>query len=242
MIITYEGTQYAGWQIQPNGISIQQLIQKALQTILRCEVHVTGSGRTDAGVHAEGQVAHFHYASAIDLYRTLGSLNALLPADIRIKDLQETHLNFHARYSATGKEYHYHLWLDRVLSPFKRHVRWHVRDKLNLSLLQETIPHFIGTHDFTSFANEAHTGCAAHDPTRTLKRIDLIEQEGGVRLEFEGDGFLYKMVRNMTGMLIEVGRGKRKPSEIPLILAKKDRRQAGMSAPPEGLFLMRVFY
>lgn len=242
LLIAYDGTDYAGWQVQPNGIGVQQLIQAAMKTILREEVLVTGSGRTDAGVHAEGQVAHFHWDQPIDLYRLLGSLNALLPADIRIKEVVEVPQDFHARYSAAGKEYHYHLWLDPVVSPFQRRYCHHVREKTDLSKLEEAVQYFLGTHDFSAFANEAHTGCAAHDPVRTLKRLDLVHQEGGLRLELEGDGFLYKMVRNIVGTLLEVGRGKRTPADIKTILASQDRRQAGMSAPAHGLFLVRVYY
>lgn len=242
MTISYEGTNYVGWQVQPNGLSIQQLIQEKLGIILKEPMGVTGSGRTDAGVHALGQVAHFHTSQELDLYKTEGSLNGLLPKDIRILAIEATDPAFHARYSATGKEYHYHLWLDKVQSPFRRNYSLHVRQKIDLELLNEASRLFLGTHDFTAFTNESHRGCAAHDPVRTIKRIELVVQEGGVHLEFEGDGFLYKMVRNIVGTLLEVAKGKRSIDSIPLLFESRDRRAVGMTAPPQGLFLVKVFY
>ncbi|HRD54911.1 MAG TPA: tRNA pseudouridine(38-40) synthase TruA [Parachlamydiaceae bacterium] len=242
MTIAYEGTNYAGWQVQPNGLSIQEVIETKLQLILKEKVKIRGSGRTDAKVHAKNQVAHFHFSSKIDLKKVIHSLNALLPADIQVKSIEEADENFHAQYSAVKKIYHYHIQTDPFKNPFKWRYSWHMRQKLDLNALAQAAKLFLGTHDFTSFANEADSGSAAHDATRTLMRLDLIEEEGGFRLEFEGDGFLYKMVRNLTGFLIEVARGKRKAAEIPIILAAKDRKKAGPAAPPEGLFLVSVHY
>lgn len=242
LIIAYDGTAYCGWQVQPNGISIQELIQKKLSQISRNNITLIGSGRTDAGVHALGQTAHFHSPIINDHSRFLGSLNALLPADIRILHIEEVPINFHARYSAIGKIYHYHLHLNKVSDPFTRLYRLHVREEINLNILQEAALELIGTHDFTSFANEAHRGSASRDPIRTIRRLDIIEQPGGVRLEFEGDGFLYKMVRNIVGTLLEVAEGKYSLEELREILAVKDRKKAGQAAPPHGLFLMQVLY
>jgi len=242
LTIAYDGTAYCGWQIQPNGVSIQEIIQNHIQTIVRKKVTLIGSGRTDAGVHALGQVAHFHFDEPLNLYRLQGSLNGLLPHDIRIYQIVETSHDFHAQYSAISKTYHYRLHLDRILNPFKRLYSLHVREKIDLTLLKETASLFLGTHDFTSFANEAHAGSAAKDPIRTLHRLDIVEEEGGIRLEFEADGFLYKMVRNIVGTLLEVASGKRRRQEIPEIFAANDRRYAGKAAPPLGLFLMHVSY
>lgn len=242
LTIAYDGTAYAGWQIQPNGLTIQEILQQKIAIILSHEVNVIGSGRTDSGVHALAQTANFLFHNPIDLFRFKGSLNALLPKDIRINDIVEVPTNFHAQYSALGKIYHYHLHLDRVENPFSRLYRWHLPTKIDTHLLKLATKPFIGTHDFTSFANEASAGCAAHDPIRNIKRIDVVDQPGGLRLEFEGDGFLYKMVRNITGTLIEVANGKRPLSDIEKILNAKDRRQAGQTAPPQGLFLVEVQY
>ena len=243
LLISYDGTPFGGWQIQPNAPSIQAHIQEALQTILREKpLHVTGSGRTDAGVHARGQVAHFTTTQTIDHRRTLLSINALLPPEIRVHELTPAPEDFHARYSAKGKLYHYHLHLDPVINPFNRHYTTYYPYPIDLSLIQEAIPHFIGKHDFTSFANDASKGCAARKPIRTLHRLEMIKEKGGIRLEFEGNGFLYKMVRNITGTLLAVGKKKIAPKEIPTIFKARDRQAASQAAPPQGLFLMEVFY
>lgn len=240
--ISYDGTNYCGWQVQPNGISIQEVIQEKMAIILRQEVSIIASGRTDAGVHALGQVANFHFHEPIDLYRFHGSINGLLPSDIRINSVTEVPLDFHAQYSPKGKTYHYHLHLDRVQNPFRRLYSLHVRENIDLQALKEAAHFFVGTHDFTSFANEAHLGSASRDPVRTLRRLDVIDQEEGVRLEFEADGFLYKMVRNIVGTLLDIGAGKLAKEDLKMILDAKDRRQAGKAAPPHGLFLVHVDY
>lgn len=240
--IAYDGTHYSGWQVQPNGLSIQEVIEKKLTLILQSPIKIVGSGRTDAGVHALGQTAHFKYFHDIDPYKILGSLNSLLPPDIRILNLQSVPNEFHAQHSAVGKEYHYHLFLHPVMDPFKRLYTWHVRTRFDTESLKQGAQAFLGLHDFRSFTNEAYRGVAKHDPVRHLKRLDVIEEEGGVRLEFEADGFLYKMVRNIVGTLVEVGLGKRDASCVSNLLAAKDRRVAGMAAPPQGLFLFKVNY
>lgn len=242
MTLSYDGTQYGGWQVQPNTLSIQSLVEKALSIALRTPTKAYGSGRTDAGVHALGQTAHFTVSNSVDTLRLLGSLNGLLPQDIRVKSLEEVPLSFHARYSAKGKIYHYHLHLEQVEDPFKRLYTTLIRYPLDRALLKQACQLLIGTHDFTSFANEAHSGSAAKNPIRSLRRLDVIEEEGGIRLEFEADGFLYKMVRNITGTLLDVGRGKISPSTIVDILTAKDRKKSSAAASPQGLFLVTVLY
>jgi tRNA pseudouridine38-40 synthase len=242
LIIAYDGSDYSGWQIQPNGVSIQAKLEEAIATIVRHSVKVVGAGRTDAGVHALGQVTHFQCDKVLDLFRFLGSVNGLLPKDIRVKSIDSVPLNFHAQRSAIGKVYHYHICLDKVQSPFNRLYCYKVNEKIDLNTLEKGALLFIGTHDFTSFANDAHTGAAHANPVRNLKRLDLVNEEGGVRLEFEGDGFLYKMVRNIVGTLLEVAKGKLSVSDIEKIFQAKDRRRAGMAAPPQGLFLVEVYY
>jgi tRNA pseudouridine38-40 synthase len=242
MIIAYDGTAYSGWQIQENAISIQSILEDTIKIIIRREVRVIGSGRTDAGVHALGQVAHFHTSIPLNYFRFLRSLNGLLPKDIRVKSIEEAPTDFHAQHKAVGKIYHYRFTLDKVQNPFDRLYQLHVHEQIDLNLLKEAADFIIGTHDFTSFANEAHMGSASKDPVRTLKRIDLVQEASGWRLEFEADGFLYKMVRNITGILFEVGAGKRKPVDIPLILQAKDRKAAGKAVFPHGLFLIEVQY
>lgn len=243
LTLAYDGTAYGGWQVQPNASSIQQHVQDALKTFLNGEsVIVIGSGRTDAGVHALNQVAHFKSEREISPNRLTLALNGLLPLDIRVKKVEIVPLHFHAQYSAISKEYHYHLFLERVMDPFRRAYCWHVLRKLDRLLLKEAASLLLGTHDFTSFANEAHTGSASHDPIRTLYRLDICPSEGGIRLEFEGDGFLYKMVRNMVGTLVDAASGRIQPTDILSIFAAKDRRKAGPAAPAQGLFLIQVNY
>lgn len=242
LTIAYDGSQYCGWQVQNNAPSIQPLIQKALATILRHELDLTGSGRTDAGVHAQGQTAHFDTNVSFHPKTLLLSLNALLPPDIRVLFVEKVASTFHARYSARQKIYHYHLHLDPVADPFIAPYRYHILEKIDPAALQSATQLFIGTRDFSSFANEADRGCASRRAVRTLKRFDAIEQPGGIRLELEADGFLYKMVRNIVGTLLDVARGKRNAAQIEEIFAAKDRRKAGIAAPAQGLFLMHVEY
>jgi tRNA pseudouridine38-40 synthase len=243
LTLTYDGTHYSGWQIQPNATSVQQHVQEALAVLLHGErAAVIGSGRTDAGVHALNQVAHFKTTHEFHPNRLLLALNGLLPRDIRVKKVESVPLHFHSQYNAISKEYHYHLFLDRVMDPFRRLYCWHVMRKLDLSLLRDAAEIFIGTHDFTSFANEAGAGSAALDPIRTLYRLDVCQSGGEVRLEFEGNGFLYKMVRNIVGTLVDVASCRLALQEIISIFEAKDRRRAGCAAPPQGLFLVHVNY
>lgn len=241
--LAYEGTYYSGWQIQPNAPSIQQHLQEALGVLLGgLHTPVIGSGRTDAGVHALNQVAHFKTGQFFTPNRLLLALNGLLPRDIRIKRVEPVPLEFHSQYSAISKEYHYHLYLERVMDPFRRLYSWHVLRKIEQPLLKEGTLLFIGTHDFTSFANEGHEGSASRDAVRTIYRLDICPEEGGLRLEFEGDGFLYKMVRNIVGTLIDVASRRVSLEDVRKMMEAKDRRKAGQAAPPQGLFLVRVGY
>lgn len=242
LLISYDGTHYSGWQIQPNATTIQEKIQEALTTILRENIGIIGSGRTDSGVHAKGQVAHFHFEKDLSLNRVHYALNGLLPHDIRILSIEEVPANFHAQFSAKGKIYHYHLYFDPILDPTKRFFCHHVQGKFNLNAFKKASRAFIGVHDFTSFANSATMGSAANDPVREIYRLDIVEEEGGLRLEFEGNGFLYKMVRNIVGTLLDVGYEKKSPEDMLTILIAKDRRCAGRAAPAKGLFLMKVLY
>jgi tRNA pseudouridine38-40 synthase len=242
MTLSYDGTNYGGWQVQPNATSIQSLLEYALLTLLKEKTAVIGSGRTDAGVHALGQVASFRAKNPLDLYKVSHSLNGLLPKEVRVISLEEAKDSFHARYSATGKTYRYHLHLDKVLNPFTRLYSWHVPHNVSIPLLEQLIPSFIGTKDFSSFANEAHTGSAAKNNIRTIRKLDIIPTNGGIVLEFEGTGFLYKMVRNITGTLMDICAGRLKKEALEEIFLSKDRKKAGSAAPPQGLFLMNVNY
>ena len=242
MILAYDGSAYSGWQIQPTGITIQETLQEKMKILLKGPVVVIGSGRTDAGVHALNQVAHFHCMDSLDIHRFQRSINGILPRDIRVKSTEPVPLTFHAQYSAIGKIYHYHLCLEKVQSPFQRLYSYQVHEKIDLDLLKAATRLLIGSHDFTSFANEAHLGSASVDPIRTLKRLDVFIEQNEVRLEFEADGFLYKMVRNLVGTLLEIGAEKYPAEIIPSLFEAKDRTKAGKAAPPHGLFLVKVNY
>ena len=238
LLISYDGTNFSGWQIQPNAPTIQQTLERALQTILKKRTPIYGSGRTDAGVHAHAQTAHID-AEIPNLPQFHRSLNGLLPPSIRIHTITPTDETFHARFSARRKIYHYHLHLDPILSPFKRGYTLHIRHPFNENLLQQALPHFIGTHDFAAFTNKSET---QKNTTRTIYRIEALPETHGLRLEFEGGGFLYKMVRNITGTLLDVAAEKLTPSAIPQILATRDRRKASRAAAPHALFLASVHY
>ncbi len=242
LLIAYDGTRYGGWQVQPNAVTIQFILQQAVQTIIREEPHVVASGRTDTGVHALGQVAHLRTSQPQDPKRLMISLNGLLPADVRILNVEAVPAHFHARYQATGKEYHYHLYLGRALPPFVRLYRWHMLHRVDPERIRQAATYFEGTHDFKTFANEAHRGCASRDSVRTLYHLGVCLEGEELRLEFCGNGFLYKMVRNIVGFLIEVGRGKREIENIPELFRARNRRLIGVAAPPQGLFLVRVDY
>ncbi len=242
LTIAYDGTAYSGWQVQPNAISIQELIENAIHTFAREKVRLIGAGRTDAGVHAKGQIAHFKCSQELGPEYTLRALNGILPVDIRILQMEKVPLEFHAQRSAKKKIYHYHLCIDRTVLPFERLYTYHFRREISLDLLQKAASKFVGRHDFTSFANSGDEGAVKKNPIRTIFRLDVVVVANNIRLEFEGDGFLYKMVRNIVGMLLNVASGKRSLEEIDTLFKARDRRLAPQSAPAQGLFLVQVFY
>lgn len=242
LIIAYDGTSFSGWQIQPNANSVQQELQTALSTALRQPIRLQGSGRTDQGVHAKGQVAHFEIDQEVDQEKLLLSLGGLLPLSIRVKSIELVHSDFHACYSAKSKVYHYHLWLEPVIDPHVYPYRLHVRKPLDLELMKQAAKEFLGEKDFSTFANLRSPKEPYKNAVRHLKRLDCVEQEGGVRFEFEGNGFLYKMVRNIMGILLEIGQKRRSIESIKALFELKDRRQIGMPAPSHALFLQKVYY
>jgi len=239
LTISYDGSNYNGWQIQPNGKSIQEEIEKALLILLKEEIRIIGSGRTDACVHALGQVANFTTSQSIDILKFTYSLNSLLPCDIRIKNITQVASTFHAQYSAISKTYQYHVYTGKVLNPFKRLYVWHLHRLLDLNLLCDATKKFLGEHDFASFAN---VGSSAKDSIRNLMKFDVDLSNDEIIFTLKADGFLYKMVRNLVGFVIEIASHKRPITDIKKVLLAKDRRQAGSAAPPQGLFLVEVDY
>jgi tRNA pseudouridine38-40 synthase len=243
LTISYDGSNYSGWQIQPNSICVQELIQSALQTVLREKTTLTGSGRTDAGVHALGQIAHFSLEDTINIKKTINSLNGILPKDIRIEKIEEKETTFHSRFNTISKTYKYYLTIGNYQSPFDRKYSFHCKEQLDLDLLKKAARYFIGTHDFTSFANKHLEGRASTNPIRTIKKLDIYEVENNkICFEFLGDGFLYKMVRNIVGTLLDISTGKININELSNIFTAKKRQKAGKTAPAKGLFLVKVDY
>jgi tRNA pseudouridine38-40 synthase len=240
--LAYDGTQYIGWQFQPNGVSIQQKIEQTLKIINKDCSPICASGRTDAGVHALGQIAHFTTEQPLDCNRTLFSLNGLLPLDIRILALEPAPNDFHARFHALRKIYHYFVHTNPISDPFNYHYRYHFHYPFNFDLLCTAAQKLCGTHDFKALANSNDRGSASKNSIRTLYRLDIVPITGGFRMEFEGSGFLYKMVRNCVGLILEIARSYRPISDIDKILLHKKRSAAGDCAPPHGLFLNKVFY
>lgn len=242
ILISYDGTDYCGWQIQPNGLSIQECIQTALEKILGSKTTIYGAGRTDAGVHAMGQMAHFSTPINISANAIIKGLNGLIPQDIRILYAEESEPDFHARFSAQEKTYLYRVHTTPVQLPFERRFALHYTYPIDLKKLENALHYFIGTHNFLSFTNENTEGPAHVNPIRTLYELALTPTPQGFTLLFRGDGFLYKMVRNITGTLLDIARGKI-PVDAPLaIFASKDRRRAMATAPPHGLTLQSIKY
>ena len=227
---------------KPMRSPFKRLCKKPLQLFLRHPVDLTGSGRTDSGVHARGQIAHFDTDVIFHPKSLALSINAFLPADIRILAVETRAPDFHARYSARAKTYHYHLHLDPVADPILGPYRFHVQSGINKDKLKNGTKYFVGTRDFTSFANQAYRGSASRDPVRTLLRFDACEETGGIRLELEATGFLYKMARNLVGALLDYASGKITEEQIEQIFLSKDRTKGRSAAPPQGLFLIRVAY
>ncbi|WP_040203279.1 tRNA pseudouridine(38-40) synthase TruA [Neobacillus jeddahensis] len=239
-IISYDGSGFSGYQVQPNKRTVQTELEAVLAKMHKGElVKVTGSGRTDAGVHARGQVIHFDSPLPIAESKWENALNSLLPEDIVVRSVKKTSPTFHARFDAVGKEYHYLLQLSSKRDPFLRHFAYQYPYDLNVEAMLEASKYLLGTHDFTSFCS-AKTEVV--DKVRTIEAIDFNIEKDVLTLRFVGNGFLYNMVRILVGTLIEVGAGKRPAAEIPVILEKKDRCLAGKTAPGHGLYLWQVFY
>ncbi|NGX62917.1 MAG: tRNA pseudouridine synthase A [Candidatus Anoxychlamydiales bacterium] len=242
LIISYDGTNYFGWQIQKNKITIQEIIQKVLKKILQENITIYAAGRTDAKVHATGQVAHFTSKKEINLKQFLFSLNSLLPPDIRVLKIFEVDSKFHARFSAKGKIYRYHLSMLDIQTPFSRLYSYKTVDKIDIDLLKKASFSFLGRHDFSSFANKQYQGSALNSPIKTIKRIDIIENKNEIILEFEADGFLYKMVRNIVGAMLSCASKKMPIENIEKILKAKDRKLSAAPASAHALFLVKVLY
>lgn len=243
MTMAYDGHLFHGFQMQPNQRTVQGEIEKALQKMTKGKrVIVEGSGRTDAGVHALGQVIHFDYpGNVIPADRMILALNSMMPMDIIFKECEIVSEDFHVRYSAKGKWYHYRVSLDRFVNPFKRFYTGHYPYPLEVERMQIAAKDLIGTHDFTSFAA---SGGQIIDKVRTMYYVNVEkdEKENEIVFDFICSGFLYNMVRILVGSLLEIGNGKRPLDDFPRIIAAKNRQEVRETAQASGLYLYHVFY
>lgn len=239
LVVEYDGTRYNGWQrLGSTSNTIQGKIEEVLGKMTGKPVELIGSGRTDAGVHALGQVANFHTTAISTPGQVLEYLNKYLPEDIVIKSVEAVDDRFHSRYKALSKQYHYRIWNHPVPTALWRKFSYHYPEALNLEQMREGAALLMGTHDFKGFS----TGKSNKSTVRTITDISLSVNGEILELSFEGDGFLYNMVRIITGTLLEIGSGHMKPGQINKVFETGDRTLAGPTVPPQGLYLVRVDY
>jgi tRNA pseudouridine38-40 synthase len=238
LTVEYDGTNYCGWQSQRNRRSIQSVLEEAVSTFLGTRTRVIGSGRTDAGVHALGQVVNF-FGCNFDRYRLLRGLNALTPRDITIKDAEIAPDAFDARRDGRSRVYRYYILNRSTPSPFHLNRAWHVHEPLDVEAMREAIGCLIGEHDYSSFRA---AGCDAAHPIRRVYQNSLERRGDLLTYTIEATAFLRHMVRNIAGTLVEVGRGARTAESVKELLEARDRTKAGVTAPPHGLFLVKVNY
>lgn len=239
-ICSYDGTDFAGWQTQPTLDAVQDTIERALKKILKSKVRIQGSGRTDAGVHALGQVFHFDAGWAHDTETFQAAIHSRLPESIRIESVELAADDFHARYSAKGKRYYYQIHLGQA-DPFKARYSLSLFCELNLSAMRKAGQMLLGEHDFSAFSadNGSDDG---ENPVKDFRHFEIVEEDSEIRLIFEASGFMYKMVRSLVGALVRVGRGVLSPDEFMKILESGVRTKDVVTAAPQGLFLEKVYY
>jgi tRNA pseudouridine38-40 synthase len=240
MVLAYDGSLYAGWQTQPGHVTIQGELERVLKELTGETARIHSSGRTDRGVHAQGQVAHFDLEKPVVLRRFVLGFNALLKEDIRVYSIEEVSSEFHARYSAKGKEYRYFIWNGPVLPPSMRFYRTWVRPRLDVKAMQEAARLLVGNNDFAAFS--ANPNREIDGTVRHLRELVVRRHGREITIVARGDGFLYKMVRSLAGFLIRVGNGELKPEAASTILSSKVRTARVPTAAPQGLFLWRVEY
>jgi len=239
LTIAYDGTNYKGWQLQKNGRTVQEELEEAIEKIFGKHHRVNAASRTDAGVHARGQVAHFKLSSPILSQKIVMALNTALPEDIAIIDAEDVSPDFHSRFDTASKIYRYHILNSRQRDPFSEKHSWRVPYRLNIPLMRKEAGVLVGQHDFKSFqARDKREGSSV----RKVFHIDITKKKSFLTIEIEADGFLYNMVRNIVGTLIDAGRGYLPPGSMRKILKSRDRTTAGPTAPGKGLFLVEVKY
>lgn len=245
LVIEYDGTNYQGWQIQNYKSrkikTIQGEIEKVLEKIFGNKIKLIGSGRTDRGVHALGQVANFKCVTRLKPREICNALNSYLPSDIRILSVKEVEENFHSRFSAKAKVYRYLILNSKIPSVFYRNYVWWIKENLDFQAMRKTTKIFLGKRDFKAFTSH-DSKRKSNNFIRTVKKISLKKKKNFIIFEIEADGFLYNMVRNIVGTLVEVGKRKIFPSQVVNFFRLKDRRLISPPAPPQGLFLVKVKY
>lgn len=246
--IAYDGTEFHGWQRQPGMRTVQGELERVLSTLCARDISINGTSRTDAGVHALGQRASFSGDFSIPCDRIVlagnnllaGGSNSQKAGDIKILSAEEVSPDFHARFSCRGKKYIYRMTAGEEIDIFRRNYCWQLRDELDISLMNKAASHIVGTHDFKCF--QAAGGEEKETTVRTIHSLKVVKNGKDIELHVEGDGFLYNMVRIITGTLAEVGRGRMEPDHLREIIEKKDRTLAGPTAPPQGLYLAEVYF
>jgi len=239
LTLAYDGTRLVGWQRQAEGDSVQGLLEDALARFEGSPVTVHGAGRTDAGVHALGQVASVHLTCTHDVTTLTRALNAQLPEDVRVLAIEEMSADFHARFNARSKIYRYQIRHGTIADPFERAYVWHMPERLDVDGMSRGASAVVGRHDFAAFQS---IGSPTRDSVRTVTRSVITDADGRLTYEIAGDGFLRYMVRAIVGTLVEIGRGFREPESMASLLRGSARGDAGPTAPPQGLFLVRVDY
>ena len=239
LTVEYDGTDYRGWQVQPGGPTIQGILEDTLGVLLKHRVRIQGSGRTDAGVHALGQVANFTCPDGRDLARIQRSLNALTPDDITVKAVEAASPSFDARRDARKRVYEYRLWNHPCRSVFNDRYAWHVSRPLRVDAMREALNALVGERDFSCFRA---AGCGAATAVRRIYRNELFLWEDHWVYRVEATGYLRHMVRNIVGTLVQIGLGERDAGGLPALIDSRDRTQAGPTAPARGLFLVEVCY
>ncbi len=239
LTIEYDGKKFGGWQKQPSKLNIQGEIERAIQEITGETVELTASGRTDAGVHSLGQVANFKTNSKIETEKIPVAINSKLKESIRIIKAEEVEESFHARYSCKGKKYRYVINNSKIGSAIYRDLEYHMPVKLDIEAMKKAVKYFEGEHDFKGFKA---SGTSSKSSIRTIYSAKVIQDGDRINIELEGNGFLYNMVRIISGTLVDVGLGKIIPEEIPNIINSKDRTKAGKTLPAYGLYLVEVCY
>lgn len=239
IIVSYDGTNYGGWQLQKNAPSIQGELERALKTLTGSRIVIQSAGRTDAGVHALGQCAHFDYPGSVPPEKLPFVFNSMLPRDIRVIHAEQAEDTFHARYDAKGKRYIYTIYNSPHSNALLYNRTMHVPQPLNIESMRGAAQHIIGTHDFKAFCA---SGSYVKSTVRTVNRLDIVREGPLIRIIIEGNGFLYNMVRIIAGTLIRTGLSKLKPEEVEQIILSRSRAAAGFTAQPQGLMLDEVFY